>query len=209
MSHLRTALLVVAAASIFPPAGALAAEPAPAVLTLRAGAYLPQGTNELRAGPDVSLALGREFFSFLAGDLSIGYARTRSDPWYWVYTGPGYETARSRIVLDTLPVSASVRALLPTTGVRPYLLAGAGVVVARVERTPLARTVWSDLLVAASSETHVVPEVFGGAGFLLELPRGVDAGLEGRYTYARIEAFDQNGFGIDGLRVNALIAYSW
>jgi opacity protein-like surface antigen len=176
----------------------------------------PSRYVELRAGTGVETTAGSGFGAATAGtfaaglqlrewleaELSVGVVdATLSDagialPGQTYYNRP-LSSADVRVV--AVPVGLTGRFLLPSDGVRPFLLAGAGFAVAHAVAAPEQDG-------PIQRDDFVSYEVHLGLGFVAEVTDRVRAGMEVRYLHIRGDAFGL-GFELPGLQYAASVGW--
>jgi hypothetical protein len=166
-------------------------------IAIRAGSALPViGAPVADPGLDLSVAAARDFHSFFAGELEVGYFDASGLRRGFLYPGVTYVNqgpADATVRYQAVPVLLSARLQLPTGPVRPYLLLGGGVGILTVSADP------HDLNPTLRA-TRYVGEVHGGVGFSLDLSDRVFGALEGRFfSMSDARAFGHK-FQVAGLR---------
>jgi len=176
---------------------------------LRIGAVNPwiSGRGALFSGgggdgprPSVSLAVGGDLSRFASGEVEVGYRHLGRSTWFFGYPSQGYlanPVPGTQLTLQTVPLSLNLRLQLPFLTPRPYLVVGGGVTFVRAVFDPPDFN-------ATLRAGHTVPFLQAGAGFLVDLDRGLFVGLEARYSLLG----DFRAFGarlsLSGLDTNAV-----
>jgi hypothetical protein len=172
-------------------------------VAVRGGVYLPQARPDLAPGPDVALAVGREFYAALSGEVELSGLRTSTSTWRLPYPGDPYlnrNIAEARVAYDLVPLTLSARLELPSGRVRPFIRAGVGVALATVTFDP------PEAGLATLRTTQAVGTAHAGAGLLLELNRRLFASVEARYASATVREWDAR-FGMAGLRAGVSVGW--
>ena len=201
MTRLRTLSFVLAALLLAPAARAI--EPVYDYANLRVGAFLPQGSSvrDFNSGLDLELAVGRAFLPYLVGEFSIGYASAETDPYlarYQSAQGGTYPSIEMREGYQMVPVTLTVKAVLPAGSIEPWIGGGAGVAWVRIHQDPTG-----DLPTLTDSETTFT--YHAGAGVTVQLGKRWYAGADLRYAFAKVKWFNEPDVALDGLRVTAAV----
>jgi outer membrane protein W len=200
MTTLRRLTIILAALALAPAARAF--EPAYDYANLRAGVFVPQGSSirNFNTGPDLELAVGRAFLPYLAGEFAVGYASSESDVQNMRYHDepPTYAAYDMRQGYQLVPVTLTVKLVLPAGSIEPWLGGGAGVAWSRIYEDPVS----ADL--ATVSETSAVLTYHAAGGVNLQLGKKWYAGVDFRYLFAKVTWFNEPSVHLDGLRVTAL-----
>jgi len=134
------------------------------------------------------LAMGHHFLPMLAVELGAGFFR-----------GNGSMTAQAgELMLQFIPLTASVKVFLPFRRFEPYGLAGIGAYI-------------SDMEVKGSSSyfqdsKEITYGLHVGGGFNINLPQNIFAGLEGKYLWAE-PAFRSQQIRLNGFISTANVGY--
>ncbi len=185
-------------------APALPAEPSYDYAALRAGVYLPQKQPSVmggsyRTGVDLELAGGRAFFPFVLGEFGVGFVQATAGVHDGFYPGQFYPpmTASFRMV----PVTATVKLVLPGGSIEPYGFGGAGVYLIRFEKDPTNG-------LPPVSETRNRVGFHAGIGANWRAAQRIRVGIDARYVFVRDSFFgsqSQNLF--DGIGLTASLGY--
>jgi opacity protein-like surface antigen len=189
---MRIAALVAVVALLVPsrPA-AQEGEGRASYLEAHLGAWFPQDDDldAIDTGFDLGATLGARFSRHLAVEGELSWTRATG------YAGPAFLT------LNTLPITASVRVILPARRAELHALTGAGVHMAGISGE------WSSAGSAAGATRWQATLGWHlGAGGSVRLSRAVTLGAEVRRTFANA-SFDAFDLRIDGLRVAATFSY--
>jgi opacity protein-like surface antigen len=192
---LRKVISILAALALAPTAGAF--EPAYDYANLRGGLFVPQGSSvrDFQSGPDVELAVGRAFLTFLAAEVAVGYASAETGVHAMRYPAPTYTVVDMREGYQIVPFTATVKVVLPAGSIEPWIGGGAGAVWARIHRDPTG-----DLATVSESDTAF--EYHAGGGATLRLAARWFAGLDARYAFTKVKWFNEGKVALDGLRVS-------
>lgn len=137
-------------------------------------------------GPRGELALQRDFYPFLQGEIAIGYSRTgtretTSAPYPDPVTLNAYVPMHQE--LDVLPVTVAIRGILPARGLEPYLVAGAGMYFAFLEDRPESRE-------RSTVRDQALPfGLFVGVGASTSISHRFFVSVEGRYQFVKLVTF--------------------
>ncbi len=195
-----TAIAVAALAAFAP--SARAAEPAYDYALVRAGTFLAQSPSlpNYDAGLDGEIAIGRAFLNFLAGELSVGYFRA-SGARTWFYPDPvSYNVVVDMTTrISVVPVTGSVKLMLPVGSIQPYLVGGAGLYFATLTLDPADAR-------ATLSESRTTVGFHAGAGATFRLGERYFGGVDARYAFVTTSEYFHSGTGLtlDGVRVGGL-----
>jgi opacity protein-like surface antigen len=191
---MRTAALAAAlAVAVAAPARSSAQEGEGRSTYLEAhlGAWVPQDDDldAIDTGFDFGATLGARFSRWLGVEGELSWTRATG------YAGPAYLT------LNTLPITASVRAILPLRRAELHALTGLGLHMAGLfgEWSTAGYAVGSSRWQAALG-WHV------GVGGSFRLSQTFRLGAEVRRTFANV-SFDAFDLRIDGLRAAATLSY--
>lgn len=186
------------ALALAPAARALA--PAYDYTTVRAGAFLPQGSSyrSFDTGPDFQLAVGRAFLPYVAGELSVGYASAESDVRSARYHGndPTYPAFDLREGYQLVPVTVTVKLMLPSGSVEPWVGGGAGLAWTRIHEDPV-----NDL--PTVSESSTVFTYHAGGGVTVQLAKRWYGGVDFRYAFVKARWFNDGMVTLNGVRLTA------
>lgn len=148
-------------------------------LSVRAGAVLPRDQRrDFGTGFAVEAAATRQFYPFLHGELAVGYFRTVSgitdvapypDPATFNAYIPLKQTA------SVVPVTISVKGVLPDGSFQPFISAGAGLYIVALEDDP------TDSARATRRDSASPFGYHFGLGANLLLGGNLVASIEGRY----------------------------
>jgi hypothetical protein len=176
---------------------------------LRAGAIAPRLTSsgrlsvsdEVVLGPGLSLAAGVELNGSLAAELEAGYWRFSTTSDFFSYPAPAFPytpVVGTRIDLQVVPLSASVRLQLPKLRPSPYLLVGGGVAWVHSTFDPPDAN-------ATLRQADWVPFLQVGLGAQVEVSARVFVGLEARYLHFSDFHAVESTLRLDGLIASAVI----
>ncbi len=190
-------LTAIAAALALAPA-ARAFEPAYDYANLRAGVFIPQGSSvrPFNSGPDLELAVGRAFLPYVAGELSIGYASAETDPRSMRYQDGSYTTIEMREGYQLVPITLTLKLVLPAGSIEPWIGGGAGAAWAHIYQDPTGDQ-------PTISESDTTFEYHACGGVTVQLGRRWYAGADFRYAFAKVKWFNEPNVKLDGLRVTA------
>jgi hypothetical protein len=197
-----TTLLVASPARAQTPTGG-------AYLTARLGAFSPTHSDlgRLNTGFDGELGLGYRFGRYLGVEGAVGYYRAAGEP-HAPVLGPG--VTEGEAILSVIPVTATLRALLPFDRAEFFALGGAGFYFANMD----VRWTYSNLtpdnatmMQSAWSASDTTLGVHAGAGFDVHLASGVLLGADLRYVFASAKFVGMTTHNIGGLRLGAVLGY--
>ncbi len=199
VAFFRRALLPIALAAA---ATAGADESSSDYVALRAGVYLPQANpsgydGSYGAGLDLELAVGRVFFPWMAGEIGVGYAGATSDVHLGYYPGQFQIPVTARFAL--VPLTASLKLILPAGLIEPYAFGGIGVYFATFQKDP------ADTLPTVT-ESSTILGFHAGAGATYRVGQRILVGADGRYAFVRDQFFG-NRYSFNGVGFTATVAY--
>lgn len=172
-------------------------------VTLRAGALLPVSGSSFIPAARGSATLGFTIHRYFAVEAEAGYSAAARDPQRFSVPGETYinrQPPAAVLAYRAFPVGLALSLRAATGTIRPYVLAGAGLVFANVEADPMD---FNPTLRA----NRILPELHGGAGFTVDVGRRFFAGAEARYVWVeRASAFGV-GFDLSGVGIGALAGF--
>lgn len=193
---------IFAVSSLLTALSAPALEPAYDYATVRGGVFAPRGSSvrKFGTGLDGELAVGRAFLPFLAGELGVGIARAGdTEIMPGTYQDPGTFTMyATRQRYTFFPMTVSVKAILPAGSIEPYLGAGAGLYLARMERD----VVGTGTTLRASENVVGFHAVTGAT---IALGGRFFGGIDARYVLAKVTYFNLGTIDLGGLRATAML----
>ena len=199
VAFLHRALLPIALAAAGP---AGADESSSDYVALRAGVYLPQAAPSVTggsygAGLDLELAMGRAFFPWMAGEIGVGYAQSESAVNQGYYPGQYLIPVTARFAL--VPLTASLKFILPAGSIEPYAFGGIGVYFATFQKDP------ADTLPTVT-ESSTILGFHAGAGATYRAGERILVGVDGRYTFVQDEYWGAR-YSFNGVGFTAAVAY--
>ncbi len=187
---------VLAAVALAPAARAF--EPAYDYANLRAGVFVPQGSSirPFDTGLDLEAAVGRAFLSFVAGEVSIGYASAEADPRTVRYQDGSGRAFPIREGYQLVPITMTAKLILPAGSIEPWIGGGAGAAWARIYQDPTGSQ-------PTLTETQTTFEYHACGGVTVQLGKRWYVGGDLRYAWAKVKWFNEPNVKLDGLRVTA------
>jgi opacity protein-like surface antigen len=175
-------------------------EPAYDYANLRAGVFVPQGSSvrPFNTGADVELAVGRAFLPFVAGEFAVGYASAETDPRVTRYQDGSATAISLREGYQLVPVTMTLKLMLPAGSIEPWIGGGAGAAWARIYQDPTGSQ-------QTLSESHTTFEYHAAGGVTVNLRSGWYAGADLRYAFAKVKWFNEPNVKLDGLRATATL----
>jgi opacity protein-like surface antigen len=175
----------------------------PAYLLARLGAFVPQHSDldQFRSGFDGELGVGYRFNPNLALEGALGYYKSSTPDVTLFDPGSGL-TFTGNATLSVVPLTATMRAILPVDRVELSVLGGFGLYFATMEATASVPGIGS----ASQSYSDSPLGVHLGTGASVLLTPSASLGAELRYVWARA-TFNGSSGQIDGLRMDAMLAY--
>jgi opacity protein-like surface antigen len=148
-------------------------------------------------GFDGELGLGYRFVRNVAVEGAVGYFRSKQIQDPVVVWGPGNE------LLTVVPVTGTVRVILPLGRAEISVLAGLGLYFARLDED----VIYLPSYHVTSTDTTLGAHV--GAGFSVQLTPPVSLGADVRYVIAspKFPKISDATMHIEGLRLDAVLAY--
>lgn len=156
-------------------------------------------------GPRGELAVRRQFYPFLQGELAVGYSRTGTrETTTKPYPDPSTYNAYLPMhqELDVIPVTVAIRGVLPKRGLEPYLVLGAGMYFATLEDRPVApqRSAVRDRAAPFGVSFGVGADAFIAQRLFLN--------VEGRYQLVKeVSFFNGDRWSLNGVTASLGLGY--
>ncbi len=141
-----------------------------------------------RSATNLSLSTGLELTRWFATELEVGWFKTTSAPWRFLYPGEIYINRQPQdavLTAQVVPVTLNVRFAIPTRIVRPYLLLGLGLAFESVEATTAYHPTLRNHAWVRAAQV--------GLGVVADLPGGLFAGADIR----GFATSSSSAFGLD------------
>lgn len=179
------------------PFSGFAAERRGSYFVVKPGAYFPAGDLH-DGGFDTAftgeLAVGTYYNPNLAFEGGVGYFRTSTS------TGGAFKSEDNRIWV--VPVTASIKGVIPFRGGEVTVGGGIGVYFATMERE-----VSSTSLNSAADDTGAVFGGHGLVGLSVDISPSMFIGAEGKYIVTTKASFLDSKMNLDGFIVTGVLGY--
>jgi opacity protein-like surface antigen len=200
-----------------PPAGVAPIAPAPrppavapdkpsrrTYLTLLGGVYQPRGGGDIMPvfdnGLNLAVALGVELSRNVALEGGIGYYASSTGT--ITETDPVLGTMTAKLDLSVIPITGSVRFLLPAGAVTFSALAGVGIHMAELE----GEVNIPGVVVGTASDSANAFGLHLGGGLAVRVSERASLGAEVRHTFLDADLMDDS-LDLGGLQFGATLAF--